>query len=432
MSRSLAFVLLGIFTAHQVFGAGSPKGVHIAFAGVNSITISFYTTLDTGEDNLPWASIADKNFTGSTTKSKSRYHHDVIVSDLEPGEVYEYITGVGSASSEPFTFHMIDNKSTKFKTAFVGDMGVNNSQATIDLLTKNRDQYAWVHHVGDVSYADDFDVKIEPSSGDGYDDVYDLFQDELEKLAASTPYMVSPENHDVTCRVTSDLGCPEQQRNFSAFRERWRMPSIESGSSTVEHHNVWYSYRIGNAHFVSIDTESDFPNAPTKPSTKIGGGAGGGFGDQLGWLKNDLKEANEDESVDFIVAMGHRVFYSSSITDWPLLAVKHVKEAFEPIFHEYNVDLYVCGHKHFYERGKPSFEDKEAEGGTTQIINGAGGCNEGVQGEGKGKAHHLIAKGNYESTGYGELEVDGKEMTWRYILSESGSVDDEIVIKSRR
>ena len=88
-------------------------------------------------------------------------------------------------------------------------------------------------HVGDVSYADDYrlPLHIEPSSGRSYDTVYDVFQNQLEPIAAVAPYMVLPGNHDVTCHVTDDIGCPDTQRNFSALRYRFRMPSMESGAS---------------------------------------------------------------------------------------------------------------------------------------------------------------------------------------------------------
>ena len=46
---------------------------------------------------------------------------------------------------------------------------------------------------------------IEPSSGRGYDAVYDLFQRATETLTAAAPYMVLPGNHDVTCHATEDL-----------------------------------------------------------------------------------------------------------------------------------------------------------------------------------------------------------------------------------
>ena len=211
-------------------------------------------------------------------------------------------------------------------------MGVNNTAATISSLATRAATYTAVLHVGDVSYADDTDVKIEASSGREYEAVYDLFQQTIEPITSTVPYMVTPGNHDITCRVTSDFHCPELQRNYTAFRHRWRMPSIESLSAATEHHNVYYSFDVGPVHFVSINTESDFPGAPTTPHTKIGGGAGGPFGDQLSWLETDLRKAQSDAGVKFIVALGHRPWITTSISDWPLLAPLHVKNAFEGLF----------------------------------------------------------------------------------------------------
>jgi hypothetical protein len=120
-------------------------------------------------------------------------------------------------------------------------MGVNNSKYTIQQLS-SRKTYDFVQHVGDVGYADDFDVPfhIEPSTGRSYEDVYDLFQKILaENLTTSIPYMVTPGNHDVTCHVTDDYGCPDEERNFSQINARYDMPSYP------HNHNLWYSFDLG-------------------------------------------------------------------------------------------------------------------------------------------------------------------------------------------
>ena len=158
--------------------------------------------------------------------------------------------------------------------------------------------------------------------------------------------MVTPGNHDVSCHVTGDHGCPEEERNFSQFNARYKMPSYPHD------HNLWYSFDIGPVHFVSIDTESDFKDAPTTPHTWVGGGKGGGFGDQLAWFREDLAQARN--SSDFIVVFGHRPWYSpdGKWNDWPIRAPVHLQAAFEPLFHEFAVDMYICGHKYYYERAE--------------------------------------------------------------------------------
>jgi 3',5'-cyclic AMP phosphodiesterase CpdA len=316
-------------------------------------------------------------------------------------------------------------------------MGVNNSASTITRMAAMAEQgdINATIHVGDVSYADDSKIVIEPSSGRGYEAIYDLFQASIEPVSAFAPYMVAPGNHDVSCHVTGDLGCPQQQRNFTAFRRRFVMPSRASGAvdeagRSVE--NMWYSFEVAGIHFVSVSTESDYHKAPTSPDTFVGGGKGGGFGDQLGWLKRDLDKARASKTVRFIVVYGHRPWYASSTSDWPLLTPTHAQAAFEPLFREFRVDLYVCGHKHYYERTVPAYRgERDDRDGTVTVINGAAGNNEGIEKKGKG-SDALIVAANYAEEGFGVLDLqNATALRFRYILSASGDVADEFTLNSR-
>ena len=167
--------------------------------------------------------------------------------------------------------------------------------------------------------------------------------------------------------------------------------------------------------------------------------AGGGFGDQLSWLEADLKNAHEDSAVDWIVVVGHRPIYQSieDLDDWPVNTVKKCRTVFEPLFHQYGVDLYVGAHKHYYERIAPAFEGKADPDGTVQVINGAAGNNEGVD-KGKGNGGLVVAS-NYVSNGFCELSAESNDLNvsnvvlrLRYVLSTNGTVFDEIALPSRR
>jgi hypothetical protein len=117
---------------------------------------------------------------------------------------------------------------------------VNASSSTIRRLGQHPGLQFLVH-VGDVSYADDLGSKIEPdpgpdekyAGGRGYEAIYDLFGDMVEPLTERMPYLVTPGNHDVSCHVTSDVGCIDGHKNFSAFNHRFRMPSVESGAAAA-------------------------------------------------------------------------------------------------------------------------------------------------------------------------------------------------------
>lgn len=416
-----------------------PQGVHLAYAGDAStrMSVSFFTCGSGGDS--PVVNLLDGGEgvvqEGSTSQYFTRSHYDVVLSGLQPGTSYSYTVSLGSGEqSAPFVFKTASEGGSNavFTAGFVGDMGVNNSHATIARLSERAASYDFTAHLGDVGYGDDFHValNIEASSGRSYEAVYDLFQQSVEPVAAAAPYMVMVGNHDVSCHILGDVGCPKAQHNFSAYRHRFRMPSLESGASPLPHHNMWHSWRAGSVHFVALSTETDFPGSPTSPLTLVGGGAGGGFGDQLSWLRSDLVAATADPSVTWIVAMGHRPWYATTGTDWPLLAPRHVKHAFEPLLHEFGVDIWLCGHKHYYERTVAAFKGKADPSGTVTIINGAAGNNEGVEkGNGVGG---LTAAVSYTAEGFGELtQLNATALRWQYMLSEDGSVVDELVLTPR-
>jgi len=74
------------------------------------------------------------------------------------------------------------------------------------------------------------------------------------------------------------------------------------------------------------------------------------------------------------------------------------------------------------------YNGKAAANGTHHIINGAAGNNEGLE-SGEGPGHGLTVAAKYNETGYGELsQIDAYRLRWRYILTGSGAVFDELVL----
>jgi len=87
------------------------------------------------------------------------------------------------------------------------------------------------------------------------------------------------------------------------------MPSDVSGGVG----NFWYSWNHGMVHFITFNTETDFPNAPDEP-----GGSGAEFagpfapsGAQLAWLAKDLA-AVDRKKTPWVIAAGHRPWYVST------------------------------------------------------------------------------------------------------------------------
>ena len=428
-------------------GAGdvAPRQLHLAFADEATMHVGWLTldALSAGSSPLVRYGTEPGRYPESATGTSSHdpsvpflhHHHDVTLRNLRPGTKYYYVAQnsgelEGESSSEHnFTTLAMPSRTGAFKCSIFGDMGVNKSAATIRRLQQHV-EHQFIMHVGDVSYADDLDGGRKYEGGRGYEALYDRFGAMVEPLSSSKAYFVSPGNHDVSCHILSDSDCIGAHRNFTPYNRRWRMPSDASGGAL----NMWYSFRAQRTHFVSISTETDHAGAPTTPDTHIGGGRGGGFGDQMAWLEADLKRAQNDSEIDWIVVVGHRPIYQSldAALDWPANTVKKCREVFEPLFHRYGVDLYVGAHKHYYERLAPLHEERVCAAGThctLYVVHGSAGNNEPLST--KGVIHKDWVRGSdYENRGFLEFEVVNRSRAFvRYFRADDGQVHDVGVLQ---
>ncbi|KAI5479092.1 hypothetical protein MNV49_004091 [Pseudohyphozyma bogoriensis] len=235
-----------------------------------------------------------------------------------------------------------------------------------------------------------------PNGGDIsviYESNWDLWQQWMSPITTKVPHMVAPGNHEAACAEfdgeyneltayfdglntttapESDLNyysCPESQRNFTAYQNRFRMPGVETGGVG----NFWYSHDYGLVHFITFNGETDYPSPNEYPfALDLTGNEthplanetyitdAGPFGfingslkdvenyEQYQWLKADLAAVDRFKT-PFVFAMSHRPMYSSGVSSYQA----HMRSAFEALFLEYNVDAYISGHIHWYERTFP-------------------------------------------------------------------------------
>merc|ERR550539_1278958 len=104
---------------------------------------------------------------------------------------------------------------------------------------------------------------------------------------------------------------------------------------------MWYSFDVGNVHFISINTETNFPGAQEEGKGESGIYDSGNFwGDYLGWLEQDVKSAKANPEVKWIIGGGHRPWVD-------------LRTSAAPIFDQYGLDVYFSGHVHAYYRSLP-------------------------------------------------------------------------------
>jgi len=411
--------------------------VHLAMTGqVTEMNVAWYTQDGTStstvqfdtQPNLPFRNSAQ----GTSNEWSSGYGHNhfVTLTGLRAGQVTHYYR-CGDASggwSDVFSFVTppLDGTNKSFTIAVYGDMGIDNSANTarrVNNLAAN-DQFAWVYHVGDISYADDHVFEFQ--------DTWNTWFEMMENTTSIKPYMVLPGNHEYG---SYDPFLFFQTRNFVVYNHRFMMP----GAANSARKNMYYSFDYANVHFVSISTETSFTDAPF----------GDDFGDQLTWLEEDLKQANANrEKHPWIIVGGHRPIYSSSsgysengvpVNNWiPPSNSLTLQQLFEDLFTKYDVDLIFTGHVHSYERNYPAYKNKRT-GGYVQppnpigVVLGNAGNIEGLEDENKNDwtwpEPEWSAFRYGLGYGYGMLNVvNNTYLNWQFIDAASGNVLDQFSV----
>jgi len=345
-----------------------------------------------------------------------------------PGNIYSFITAPKEGAA------------SKVSITLVGDMGITNANDTYNSLLALRNQTDFFLHIGDLSYADDYYLRPEVAVLNTYEGTWDAWQNWMAPITSAVPYMVLPGNHEAACQEVEYTLCPPGQFNFTAYRSRFRMPSAESGAGQV--HSMWSSFDYGLAHFVLLNTETDFPNSPDGVGTALGAGPFGGNGSGnpslLQWLDSDLKKANDNRhKVPWIIVLGHRPIYNSGQGQETTSGA--VRAAFEPLFLQYSVDLYICGHLHHYERLFPigNGTPEPFSGNVylnpkfpTYLINGAAGNDE--RHDSGAKNATISAVFDDQDFGYSRIFVhNSTHFQAQFFHSSDGALGDDFwIIKS--
>jgi hypothetical protein len=380
----------------------APDHLRVAMRGPGGVTISWQTDGKLGSNDTPnpqveystSSTLANKVLSpvGTTSNyNKRSFFHNVALLGLAPSTTYYYRVVASpkcvlQSTIYSFITAPVAGNPSAVNITLVGDLGNDNlinlggASRTMKALRGIAKNTNFFVHAGDISYADDYGLGVPLEF---YESSWNKWQKNMGELTANNLYMTGPGNHEVTCFILGDFLCLDKNyKNFSAYLNRFRMPGDESGG----YKNLWYSFDYGIVHYVIINTETDFPGAPSGPGTLLNGGNFKGLTGQLDWLETDLKAASDNRAqVPWIIVSGHRPFFGS-LPKLPALPgnCDTCRDAFEPLIRKYNVDFYISGHVHWYERlypidanGNPLATNYNNQPGPIHVINGAGGAPEG-------------------------------------------------------
>ncbi len=191
----------------------------------------------------------------------------------------------------------------------------------------------------------------------------------------------------------------------------------------------WYSFEYGMLHYVMLDTETDFAQAPDGPGGSAGLNSGpfGGANQQLAFLEADL--AAVDRAVTpWVVVGGHRPWYTTGGS-----GCAPCQAAFEPLLYKYGVDLAIFGHVHNAQRFQPVHNGTADARGLQDpaaplyIVAGGAGNVEGLSDVGTRQAYNAFAYADDFSYARVSL-LDANRLRVQFVRSTTGEVLDESLL----
>jgi len=263
--------------------------------------------------------------------------------------------------------------------------------------------------------------------------------------------------------------------NHEDEEEKAKGGSKELKDSLLEHYdlqNSYYSFDYGNVHFLVLDTQLEFSlnvfqafqeeekendnnkdNESDKPDAKYstttlkdllakynitGGEIPPRYllndevivegipidSEQYKFAVNDLEKANNSSSIDWIIVMFQKPFYSSLTSH---IQEYIMREKYQPVFDKYGVDIVLQGHNHIYDRtlplqfnphniSKPIVD--ESINTTDKFFNPEGSIFS-VVGLGGRSSHIFLNQPEYvvkqsNEFGFLTIEINGKELDAKY------------------
>jgi len=403
--------------------ANTPSQFHLAFAGPTGMTVAWQTDSNTPTHVCQYGTVSGQLSLVATGIGRTygySWTHIVTLPNLAYNTKYYYSCGdatYGMSPQNSFKTGPPVGARQPFNIGVIGDMGIKVSSGTSNSIIANLGSLDFIHHIGDVSYADDAYLY-----GGTYEQTYADYMNEIEPYSSIMAYMTLPGNHEATCNEAVPATCNNDFKNFTAYRTRFEMPNVQSNGTQ----NMWYSFDYGMVHFIQVDTETDFPNAPEGPGTRLGGGP---FGDQLAWIQADLQKANANRAnVPWIIMSGHRpVWYSAGQN-------AAVNSFFLPLITQYKVDFYFSGHEHNYERyypinsnGHVAQTNYNSPTAPIYFVNGAAGNVEGHQGT-AGNADYDAYR-NDQDYGWAKLSfINVTTLHWEFYSATTNKVIDDAYI----
>jgi hypothetical protein len=299
-----------------------------------------WTTLQQGEGKVQYS--ADlKTFNFASAKSRTFYpdetglpytfvQYEAALTGLQPKTLYSYRVTVDGQTVQDSQFATAGPGAFDFMV--FGDSG-QYTQGQVDITARIvLERPSFVLHLGDIAYNEgtfeQFQVRY-----------FDYYRSIMNRV----PFFATPGNHEYTLGDATPYvavhGLPSET-----------VPAADRGR--------YYSFDWGNAHFVSLDTNTPLVRAVEED------------GQMLRWLEHDLNSTRQFWRIVFF----HHPPYAVGPNETNILSAL-ARENIVPILEAYGVHLVFSGHEHSYQRSQSirGGAISNPGQGTVYITSGGGG-----------------------------------------------------------
>lgn len=309
-----------------VFAQTVVRGPYLQMGSSTSVVIRWRTSTATDTKVLYGTDL--NNLNQFVQDATSVTNHEIKIDNLQPNTKYYYSFGtvanptIGQGDAT-YYFKTLPPTGTaqKLRLWVIGDMG-NNSQEQRDV----RDAFTSTQVNDNVNHIDAWLLLGDNAYESGTDNEYQqTFFDIYPSILKNTFLYPCAGNHDYANNPFS---------NNPPYFDIFTLPTNGEIGGHPSGTERYYSYNIGNVHFISLDSFRE-----SRSST----------GNMANWLRQDLMNNQQK----FTIVYMHYPPYtkgshdSDSFIDFQC---GEIRSNIVPILEDYGVDLVLCGHSHCYER----------------------------------------------------------------------------------
>ncbi len=313
--------LLALALGPAAEAATVTRGPYLQQGTPNSLVIRWRTDSNTDSrvlyGNSPGSLLDSVVVSGSTNK------HEVKLTGLAPATTYFYAIGsssqilAGDDTDHFFVTSPVAGSNGPLRVWVIGDSGSGGSRAR-----SVRDAFLGYHG---SSHVDAWLMLGDNAYNDGTDSEYqDAVFDMYPTILRQTMLWPTIGNHDARS-ANSD-------QQSGVYYDIFTLPKNAQAGGLASGTEAYYSYDVGNVHFICLDSQE------TDPSSS---------GPMMTWLDEDLAATTQQ----WIIAYWHHPPYSKgshdSDSESPL---RDMRENALPILESHGVDMVLSGHSHSYER----------------------------------------------------------------------------------